>query len=284
MQYLRLSRILRWINLLLVLFITLSILYFIRIFLTQKTISIKWDLPVKGDSSSGSPSLEDYAGLLKDNPFGIKGEFREITSTSGTEDNSSGIILVGTISGGDYNYAIVVDPSGKQEIFKKGQDLYGIGRLQAVYRDRIVLKTPSGKRTIEMADLIIKEIRPQVNTPPQRQVRAPAVETSRGSFVIDSEALRNALENPKEILTDARFIPNIVEGRQEGFIIRELKKGGIYESLGLEEGDILLRVNDMAITGPETALQTFTALKGMDRIQLDIIRRGQRISMTYQIR
>lgn len=63
-----------------------------------------------------------------------------------------------------------------------------------------------------------------------------------------------------------------------------MKKGGVYESLGLEDGDILLRVNDFPITGPESALQAFNALKGMDRIELDIMRRGQRISMTYQIR
>jgi len=85
-------------------------------------------------------------------------------------------------------------------------------------------------------------------------------------------------------LTDARFIPNIVDGRQEGFIVKELKKGGVYESLGLEDGDVLLRVNNLPITGPESALQAFTALKGMDRIELDIMRRGQKITMTYQIR
>jgi general secretion pathway protein C len=79
-------------------------------------------------------------------------------------------------------------------------------------------------------------------------------------------------------------MPNIVDGKQKGFVLSEVKAGGIYQSLGLQNGDILLRINEYTISSPEAALQTFTALKGMDRVQLDIIRNGAKMTMTYQIK
>lgn len=285
MFYSVLSKALRWINPLLGIVFFLSLFYLIRVFILP--VEIKLDTKVLQDKTSAQRiySIDHYAGLLKENPFGIKGEFRLLTNSEGSQTDNA-ITLIGTVAGGDYNYAIVADSAGKQEIFKRGQDVYGIGRLRAVYKDRIIIKTPLGDRVYEIADVIIREVREQrIEGRKDSGFRPPGVgRLSQNIFTISSEALRQAIENPREILTDARFVPNIVDGRQEGFIVRELKKGGVYESLGLEDGDILLRVNDFPITGPESALQAFTALKGMDRIELDIMRRGQRISMTYQIR
>jgi type II secretory pathway component PulC len=52
----------------------------------------------------------------------------------------------------------------------------------------------------------------------------------------------------------------------------------------LQDEDVLLRINEFSIDKPESALQAFTALKGMDRIQLDIVRDGAKASLTYQMR
>ncbi len=286
MFYSILLKILRWINPLLVIVLSLCIFYLIRVLIFPVEVKVDAKAEQLKTSMQRIYSIDHYARLLKENPFGIKGEFRVLTRSEGSQTDNA-ITLIGTVSGGDYNYAIVADSAGKQEIFKKGQDIYGIGRLRAVYKDRIIIKTPSGDRVYEIADVIIRE----VNAPRQEAIKdsgfrpmSGAGRLSQNVFTISSEALRQAIENPREILTDARFVPNIIDGRQEGFIVRELKKGGVYESLGLEDGDILLRVNDFPITGPESALQAFNALKGMDRIELDIMRRGQRISMTYQIR
>jgi len=85
-------------------------------------------------------------------------------------------------------------------------------------------------------------------------------------------------------MTDARLLPNTVDGKQQGFSISEIKPNGIYQSLGLQNGDVLLRINDFNISSTESALQAFMALKGMDRVNLDIIRSGNKVTMTYLIR
>jgi general secretion pathway protein C len=85
-------------------------------------------------------------------------------------------------------------------------------------------------------------------------------------------------------MTDARFIPHIVDGRQQGFTLKEVKPGGIYQSLGLQNEDVLLRINEYDISTPDKALQAFIALRGLDRADLDIVRNGSKMTMTYQIR
>jgi len=97
-------------------------------------------------------------------------------------------------------------------------------------------------------------------------------------------ALQSAMANPTQIMMDARLFPNLVKDRQEGFILREIRKDGFYDHLGLQNGDVLLQVNGSSISSPENALQAFMALKGMDRVKLDIIRNSNRLTLNYQIR
>jgi len=88
-----------------------------------------------------------------------------------------------------------------------------------------------------------------------------------------------------QILTDARFLPNVKKnGKQEGFKIYEVRPGRVYESLGLKNGDTLLRINGLETSNPEVAIQAMSAFRGMDRINLDIIRNGTRMSLSYEIR
>lgn len=79
-------------------------------------------------------------------------------------------------------------------------------------------------------------------------------------------------------------MPNIKNGVQEGFSISEVRPGGLYESLGLRNGDILLRINNLEISKPEVAIQAMSALRGMNTVNLDIIRNSSKLTMSYQIR
>jgi general secretion pathway protein C len=102
--------------------------------------------------------------------------------------------------------------------------------------------------------------------------------------MIDQKAVQIALDNPTQIMMDAKMIPHMIQGKQEGFILREVRKNGLYDSLGMQNGDVLLRINSFNISNPENALQAFTALRGMDKVQLDIIRNNNRMTLNYQIR
>lgn len=228
-------------------------------------------------------NLQDYALILKNNPFGFPaGELKPLGSQAASISPAD-LLLIGTVSGQrSLSYAIFMNKAGEQEVVKSGGHVFGLGILNKVEKDRVFIVAGGNSIEIHLKDI--------VSGMKDKKTRSPVVRSSRftrrlsdNTYSIDQRKIQNAIENPKELMTDARLLPNLVEGKQHGFILSEIKPGGIYQSLGLRNGDVLLRINEFDISNPEYALQAFTALRGMDRLQLDILRGGSKMTMTYQI-
>ena len=228
----------------------------------------------------------EYAPLMKNNPFGISGgEIKLLTSSAPANAQTMDLILIGTVAGPkELSYAVFKDAAGIQEVFRVGENIYGMGRLYSVKQDRALIRQGGKITEIPIEDIVkVKEVKAQ----------APATGASssafarmigRGSYIVDQARLQQMIANPGQMMTDARLRPNTANGKQEGFALSEVKPNGIYQSLGLQDGDVLLRINEYDISNPERALQAFTALKGLDRVQIDLIRSGSRMTMTYQIK
>ncbi|RJQ50352.1 MAG: hypothetical protein C4538_00290 [Nitrospiraceae bacterium] len=241
-------------------------------------------------------NLMQYAAVLEKNPFGAPGKLHQASLASsedkGTADISlSNLILMGTAVGsGSLSYAIFEDRTqspAQQEVFRLGSEVFQYGTLKKIERSSVSIQRNASSYTVSLSDLSME------SSPAQEQSReAPKSQNSfarkvgERDYILDSRRIQKSLENPEQILTDARMLPNInaQTGKQEGFTISEVVPNGIYYSLGLRNGDILLRINDLEISNPEVAMQAMSALKGMNNINLDIIRSGQNMSMNYRIR
>lgn len=238
------------------------------------------------DPSPAPGTIMEYAPLVKENPFGVPGgELKLLSSMAGNgvsgEAPGGEIVLVGTVVGPrELSYAVFRDSSGMQELFKIGQSVFGSGRLYKVQRDKAVLRRGSEMVQLALEDVPVREI---VKGTEQGSPSDFARRVGHASYVVDQGRLQEMISNPGRMMTDARLKPNVGNGA-EGFTVNEIKPGGIYHSLGLQDGDVLLRINEYEISNPERALQAFTALKGMARVQVDLIRSGAKMTMTYQIK
>jgi general secretion pathway protein C len=252
--------------------------------LLSLTLSAKGQSPTmegKVQDHSGH-RLQDFSAIMNNNPFGFPaGELKPLGGPAGPSISQTDLSLIGTISGlGDRSYAIFSDKAGKQDLFRVGEDVFGLGKLVKVGKDSVVIMSKGRRVELPFADMaVVNEVAPSGPSPASFARRE-----GDSSYLIDRRRVQQALERPDQLMTDARFIPHFVGGRQEGFVIREVKPGGIYQSLGLRNGDVVLRINEFTISSPDTALQAITSLKGIDRAQLDIIRNGAKMTMNYQIR
>lgn len=281
----RYARLLTVANILLGLLLLLSVFVLIRDIITTGFKKVEKTAP---DRQSGriSPrlSFQGYEIILKSSPFGLPAS--SLTPLSGSREKTvsqTDITLIGTIAGQKgSSFAIFSDSSGRQEVYKVGEKIPGAGNLVNVYKDRVLIKGNGKSVEIPIADIVkITE----VNPPPGAGRPADfARSVGAGTYIVDQKRVQQAIENPNQLMTDARLQPNFNDGKQEGFTLREVRHGGIYQGLGLQNGDVLLRINDYNISNPENALQAFTALRGMERIQLDILRSGSKMTLTYQIR
>ncbi len=244
-----------------------------------KPISYTHIVPKKQEKKS----VQEYETIFQGNPLSITvGSLRHNVSGVAQKEMFD-IKLMGTISGStEYSYAVFVGIDGKQSMVKKGESVFGAGELKTVEKYRAIINRNGQLIEIKMPDVHAPGELDTVKD--ARAVSGPVQLVGKGEYMIDQKAVKLALDNPTQIMTDAKLIPNMIKDKQEGFIVREVRKNGFYDSIGMQNGDVLLRVNDFNISNPENALQAFTALRGMDNIQLHIIRNNNRMTLNYQIR
>jgi general secretion pathway protein C len=262
-----------------------SLVFFARNIITvvqKKDVTPLSTAPIESGKHENK-SFQEYEALLQINPFGVSAGSLKQGPSHGDQAAFSDIRLVGTISGSDKNgYAVFIAGDGKQSMFKTGETVFGLGELKTVGKNSIFIHKNGKLMKISMADqLTLSDMQASKGT---TGITGPVQSVGIGEYIVDQKATLVALDNPVQIMTDAKLIPNMVKGKLDGFILQGIRKDGLYDNLGMKNGDVLLRINDSNISNPENALQTFMALKGMDKVQLDIIRNGNRVTLNYQIR
>ena len=195
------------------------------------------------------------------------------------------LTLLGTAVGSfRETFALVLKGSTHEErVFRLGETVFSAGPLGSVKKD-VAEIVVGGKRVKILTPSAAAEAQAQTAAPPQPQQGGLAAPTGAGNYVVDQRALNAALDNIGQAMTDARLLPSLKDGKVEGFRASEVKPQGIFGTIGIRNGDVLLRINDFPIDSPDKAIQSFASLKGQSRIKLDLIRDGQPTTFNYDIR
>ena len=104
-----------------------------------------------------------------------------------------------------------------------------------------------------------------------------------GKYVIDQKEVDNALSNLDKLYTQIRAVPNFSGGKVSGMKILSVRRGSIFAKLGLKRGDILKQINGMELD-VRRGFQIFGQLKDQQSFNVDLIRRGQPLTLEYEIR
>lgn len=280
------------------------IIFFVCTLLTREYIVWKYQ-PLLQDKhvltskevlpSSPEQGFLYYERISESGLFGnVRLSLIEIASDSSSKDSEGNtvapdgvITLIGTmVSKSGNSYAIFYEKeSNKQKVFKKGEDVFSRGILTNIEYHRAVVSSNSRMLTYSMPFEEVDAI------PSERQQEAvahqplPFVQKVREhEWAIDQKALNNMLNNMDKVLTDARLLPYSDSGKVIGFRIGEVKPNGVFSLIGLQNGDILMKVNDYEINSPERGLQLLNGLRGETKVSLDVIRNDKPIRLQYQIR
>lgn len=246
-------------------------------------------------ASSRTEDLSFYAPILTAGLFGTatQGSLTPITSAPAAAQAApvtapNELMLLGTAVGSFRETFALVRHTTKNEerVFRLGDMVFDAGRLAEVGREKAFIII--NNRKVEL----LTPMSPPPSAPPaagQPAAGTPhagvaVASTGAGSYVIDQRALNAALDNPAQAMSDARLLPSQKDGKVEGFKASEVKPNGVFGMIGIKNGDVLLRLNDFPMDSPDKALQSFIALKGQNRLKLDIIRDGQPQTFNYEIR
>jgi general secretion pathway protein C len=104
------------------------------------------------------------------------------------------------------------------------------------------------------------------------------------SWVIDRREIDKAMGNLSQLVTQVRIVPNLVDGQAQGFKIFSIRPGSLFAKVGLKNGDVIKEVNGKTLAGIDDAYKAFSTLQGESSIQLNLLRRSQPKTLSYQIR
>ncbi len=91
------------------------------------------------------------------------------------------------------------------------------------------------------------------------------------------------LANLSSLATQARMVPNFKNGVATGFKLFSIQPGSLYSAIGIENGDVVTKVNGYEINSPDKALEIYQKLKEANHISLELERNGQPVRKEYDV-
>jgi general secretion pathway protein C len=233
-----------------------------------------------GAVSSAPPTLAltQYSAIPESGLFG-KGTLTPVAEADGTGQGPASLVLVGTAEGA--GYAIFMDMgAGKQKAFKKGESVFGGGVVVSVSTKKAELE--SGGRRVSFS---VPSSTPGAPGAGMGQQKAQLTTSKgEGEYVVDQRAMSGVFDNMDKVLTDARFTPYIDGGKLTGFRVSEVKAGGVFSLIGLQNGDVVLSINEYKLDSPGKVAQILGGLRGESEVKVDVLRGAQPRTLRYQIR
>lgn len=273
--------------------------------LAKDVLVLKYRPPLKAATPGQTASapaevpLEGYSAILEKGAF--PSASRELTRIEILDETAAAshpilaeLRLLGTYAG-PVGFAVFEKTgSGEQDVFKAGQAVFGAGTLLSVEDGKAKLSASGSEVTFtvfkEEVPSSISGMGQEAYSPQDTGAQSPGSgskytsKVSEDSWVIDQKAVTDSLNDMSRVMTDARLTPRVGASGVEGFAVTEIKQKGVFDAMGLKNGDVLTKINGYEIDSPEKAVQVLSALRGETSINLDILRNGRPKSLHYTIR
>ncbi|MCS6914791.1 MAG: type II secretion system protein GspC [Myxococcales bacterium] len=104
------------------------------------------------------------------------------------------------------------------------------------------------------------------------------------SCQIERSLVDKVLANTTALATSARFVPHIKDGKPAGFKVYAIRPGSVFAKLGMQNADLVKAINGLDMSTPDKALEAYTKLKSASHLTMLIERRGENVTLDYQIR
>lgn len=189
------------------------------------------------------------------------------------------LALVGTLVAGADSLALV--RVGREvQSFRLDDKLAGGGRIEGIERNQVTIR--NGDQSLTVLELLEGAVAPAAPRPQTGQaegIRAVGANT----WQVSRATAEAARQNIAQQLRLATMEPRIIDGRTDGFIIKVLNRRSLLTTMGLQRGDVVMKVNGMSLDSPEKALQIMQQLREARQLTVDLERNRQPLTFTYEL-
>jgi type II secretion system protein C len=245
---------------------------------------------------AGSKRGADDALILKRNLFGAAD--LDVASEEAPAAGEADLRLRGIASSEGVSFAVFENTSsGEQNVFAIGEKVFDGPKLVAVDRGGADVLLRGKKRRYE-----IEEENATASVDGEKKgsggARHAALKgdskagaaitgvkkTGDNAYLVDRREVEHAVANLNEVITQARAVPVLADGKSTGFKLFNIRQGSIFSAIGLVDGDIVQRVNDTELTDPSKAVGLLEEIQSMGQIRVNYVRSGKLHTNTYTIR
>ncbi|MGI9533610.1 MAG: type II secretion system protein GspC [Thermodesulfobacteriota bacterium] len=101
---------------------------------------------------------------------------------------------------------------------------------------------------------------------------------SEDKWLIERKMLDELLEDPAALINQARVVP-----QQDGLRFFGIRPSSVFFKIGLRNGDIVHKINEVELNDVQNALNLFGQLKDESEFSIDFTRRGNKHSYAYSV-
>lgn len=106
---------------------------------------------------------------------------------------------------------------------------------------------------------------------------------SENEYAIPRATVDKTLGDLNSLAMQARIVPSFKNGVANGFKLFSIRPGSLYEAIGVQNGDVITRINGFDINSPDKALEVYSRLRDSQNIEVEVERRGQLVKKSYAI-
>ena len=197
------------------------------------------------------------------------------------------LTLLGTAASDDpaLSWAAIQDRESQQTLVVRNQDtIRNQAKVVRIERRRVVLDEGGAWRELALAGED-EAPAPKVAALPGA-ARANARRGARPLPQPAAEAPAPAPTNPRtpaQLFQDARILPKYTEGQMVGVQVSSIKPGGVFEKMGLQDGDVITELNGVRIDSPEQSAKILLQLSSSDSFTLQVDRAGGATTMNVNL-
>jgi general secretion pathway protein C len=248
--------------------------------LTKQSATIKNNISSSANTDNAQRNqLQDYGIITERNLF------LSTLKTIGDKQLDGGLFdsdqknmdfdLKGTVAyNSSFGFVVIEERSNhKQKLYRLG-DKIGGAKLVNITRNTATLRSEDQEITLKVKSTMEGPLLP--NSPAGGMNQAPP-----RSLNLSKRAVNENLSDLKSIMSQAVVRPFLNEGVPNGYIISNIAPNSLYEKMGLQNGDIIIDINNKPMQSADNLLQMVNLMQSGSGITLNVKRNGKIEAINY---
>jgi general secretion pathway protein C len=199
--------------------------------------------------------------------------------------------LIGTAIADPTRYSLcqITNPDlNETQVYAIG-DKYQAARIYGIEKERVLLDNAGVNEYIDNSAAAPPNLGVTPMPQPTVGIAQPGGggegvrQLSENQYVVARSEINNALTNLSDLATKARIVPSFKNGVANGFKLFSIVPDSLYAKIGVQNGDVIRRINGYEMNSPDKALEIYQKLRDASRIEIELERRGETLRKTYSI-